>query len=114
MMTGIFHWSQIGQTANPMVTEEEHPRIGKDYYFLAGNDIKKGQRMDVLNIRNDVKRAKVIQMIIHNQTSNKKHSYCMVGEDPRFNNQEPVPFPAGGATRPILVDDNDYRTTFIR
>ena len=114
MMTGIFHWSQIGQTANPMVSETENLRIGKDYYYLPGNNIKKGQRMDVLNVRNDIRRAKIIRMIIANQTNARKNSYCMVGEDPRFDNEDPVPFPAGGASRPILCDDPEYRTTFIR
>ena len=31
-----------------------------------------------------------------------------------LDNAEKVPFPAGGATRPILVDDISYRTTFLR
>ena len=81
---------------------------------MEGRNIKEGQRMDVLNIRNDVKRTKVIKMIIENQTSADKNSYVVVGDDPRFGNDEPVPFPAAGGTRPILVDDNSYRTTFIR
>ena len=42
------------------------------------------------------------------------HSYRIVDSDPRFDNAEKVPFPAGGATRPILVDDISYRTTFLR
>ena len=114
MMTGIYCWSNIGQTANPMVTEEEQPRIGKEYYFVPDKMIRKGQRMDVLNIRNDLRRAKVIKMIIANQKSSKKNSYVVVGDDPRFGNDEPVPFPAGCGTRPILCDDNSYRTTFLR
>ena len=43
-MTGIYSWSNIGQTANPMVTENEHPRIGKEYYFMEGRNILEGQR----------------------------------------------------------------------
>ena len=111
LLTGIYPWSCISQTANPMVAEEYHMRIGKQYTYF--HEIRRGQRMDLLNIRNDQTRALVQKMIINKQTSLNRHGYVEVHPDPRFDNHESVPFPACGATRPILVDDIDYRTTFL-
>ena len=114
MHTGIFFWSRIGNTANPMVSQVEVPKIGREYYFKPEYNIRAGTRVDLLNVKNDSRRANIIKMIIENQTAEKYHSYRIVDSDPRFDNAEKVPFPAGGATRPILVDDVSYRTTFLR
>lgn len=113
ILTGIFQWSCISQTANPMVTETDHTRIGKKYTYFNDQVIRKGQRLDLLNIRNDVRRARVIKMIINNQTSLDRHGYIVVPSDPRFENGDDVPFPTSAASRPILVNDIDYRTTFL-
>ena len=113
ILTGIFPWSCISQTANPFVTEKDHTRIGKKYSYFENEVIRAGQRMDLLNIRNDVRRARVIKRIIHSQTSLDRHTYDAVHPDPRFDNDETVPFPKSAASRPILVDDIDYRTTFL-
>ena len=112
--TGIFFWSKIGNTANPMVTQVDCPKIGREYYFKKEYDIRAGTRVDLLNVRDDSKRSNIIKMIIEHQTNASNHSYKMLASDPRFDNTEEVPFPAGGSTRPILVDDVDYRTTFLR
>ena len=113
LLTGIFPWSCISQTANPHVTEEDHMRIGKQYRYFYEQTIRRGQRMDLLNIRNDQTRALVQKLIINNQKSSKEHGYVELLPDPRFDNHESVPFPAAGATRPILVEDINYRTTFL-
>ena len=114
MHTGIFFWSKIGNTANPMVTQVEVPKIGREYYFKPENNVRAGTRVDLLNVKDDSKRSNIIKMIIEHQTCDSKHTYKMVASDPRYENTEEVPFPAGGATRPILVDDPEYRTTFLR
>ena len=113
LLTGIFPWSCISQTANPYVTEYDHLRIGKQYTFFENWIVRQGQRVDLLNVRNDVKRAKIIKMIIESQTSSNEHGYKMVHPDPRFDNEETVPFPTSASSRPILVNDIDYRTTFL-
>ena len=99
MHTGIYFWSSIGNTANPMVTQVEVPKIGREYYFKPQYNIRAGTRVDLLNVKNDSTRATIIKMIIESQTSEKHHSYRIVESDPRFDNAERVPFPAGGATR---------------
>ena len=113
IVTGIFQWSCISQTANPMVTEEDHTRIGKYYTYFDDHVIRKGQRLDLLNVRNDVKRAKIIKKIINSQTSLDRHGYTVLFSDPRFDNNQEVPFPTSAASRPILVHDVNYRTTFL-
>ena len=112
ILTGIFPWSCISQTANPHVTEYDHIRIGKQHRFFENWMIRRGQRNDILNVKNDVKRARIIKMIIENQTSSNEHGYKMV-PDPRFDSGEMVPFPTSAASRPILVNDINYRTTFL-
>ena len=114
MHTGIFFWSKIGNTANPMVSQVDCNKIGREYFFKDEYMIRGGQRMDLLNVKDDSKRANIIKMLIEHQTDDSKHTYKMVASDPRYENAEAVPFPAGGSTRPILVDDVDYRTTFLR
>ena len=114
MHTGIFFWSKIGNTANPMVTQVDVPKIGREYYFKDEYTIRGGQRVDLLNVKDDSKRSNIIKMIIEHQTDDDRHSYHVVKSDPRYENTESVPFPAGGASRPILVDDVNYRTTFLR
>ena len=114
VMVGIYPLSCISHTANAHVSEEEYPRIGKRYTIMEDQVIRRGQRMDLLNIRNDARRAKVQKMIVDSQTSLERHGYKVVNPDPRFeNNHESVPFPTFAASRPILVDDIEYRTTFL-
>ena len=88
-------------------------RIGKQYKFFENWMIRRGQRVDLLNIRNDQKRAKIIKMIIESQTSSSEHGYKLVHPDPRFGYEEHVPFITSAASRPILCNDINYRTTFL-
>ena len=113
ILSGIFPWSCISQASNPHVSEEEYPRISKNYEVSGNQIIRRGQRMDILNVRNDVKRAKVQRLIINNQTSLDRHGYITLQSDPRFDNEQTVPFPTSASSRPIITDDISYRTTFL-
>ena len=111
MPTSTYMWSLIGQTANPMVAEKDALKIGNKYFFKDENQVRAGTRLDLLNIKDKVVRSRVIKLILENQTASKRHSYVMLDSDPRFDNGESVPFPAVAASRPIITDDVNYRTT---
>ena len=114
MVVGTYPFSLIGQMSNPAVAEEATPRISANFNHHSEDHIRAGQRLDLLNVASDARRAKIVEMIIKNQSSRDYHGYVLVTPDPRFPSKgHTVPFPAVAASRPHIVDDDDYRTTFL-
>ena len=115
MITGTYGWSLISQTSNPCVSEVEVPRFSGNFNLVGDEVIRAGQRLDLLNVAHDARRAKIVKMILNHQTAKNRHSYVMVNPDPRFPSKgREVPFPSIAGTEPHISENNGYRTTFLR